>query len=48
VHHLAGPAGIRQFLDIGTGLPTANTPTKSPSGSRPTPLDQFGGVGRKP
>jgi hypothetical protein len=24
VGHLAGPAGIRQFLDIGTGLPTAN------------------------
>jgi O-methyltransferase involved in polyketide biosynthesis len=23
VGHLAGPAGIRQFLDIGTGLPTA-------------------------
>jgi len=24
VRHLAGRAGIRQFLDIGTGLPTAN------------------------
>ncbi len=24
VEHLAGPAGVRQFLDIGTGLPTAN------------------------
>jgi hypothetical protein len=24
VHHLAAEAGIRQFLDIGTGLPTAN------------------------
>jgi hypothetical protein len=24
VHHLAGEAGIRQFLDVGTGLPTAN------------------------
>ena len=24
VHHLAGTAGIRQFLDIGTGIPTAN------------------------
>jgi len=24
VRHLAGPAGIDQFLDIGTGLPTAN------------------------
>ncbi|WP_240139255.1 SAM-dependent methyltransferase [Streptomyces sp. MUM 178J] len=24
VHHLAGEAGIRQFLDIGTGLPSAD------------------------
>ncbi|MGH3391895.1 MAG: SAM-dependent methyltransferase, partial [Actinomadura sp.] len=24
VRHLAGEAGIRQFLDIGTGLPTAD------------------------
>jgi trans-aconitate methyltransferase len=24
VEHLAGPAGVRQFLDIGTGIPTAN------------------------
>jgi hypothetical protein len=24
VEYLAGPAGVRQFLDIGTGLPTAN------------------------
>jgi hypothetical protein len=24
VHHLAAEAGVRQFLDIGTGLPTAN------------------------
>lgn len=24
VRHLAGDAGIRQFLDVGTGLPTAN------------------------
>jgi S-adenosyl methyltransferase len=24
VTYLAGEAGIRQFLDIGTGLPTAN------------------------
>src|ERR1700760_960607 len=23
VRHLAGPAGIRQFLDIGSGIPTA-------------------------
>jgi peptidase E len=24
VRYLAGPAGIRQFLDVGTGIPTAN------------------------
>ena len=24
VRYLAGEAGIRQFLDIGTGIPTAN------------------------
>ncbi|WP_232662465.1 SAM-dependent methyltransferase [Pseudonocardia sp. TRM90224] len=24
VRHLAGPAGVRQFLDIGTGLPTVD------------------------
>ncbi len=24
VRHLAGPGGVRQFLDIGTGLPTAD------------------------
>lgn len=24
VHHLAGEEGVRQYLDIGTGLPTAN------------------------
>jgi hypothetical protein len=24
VEYLAGPAGVRQFLDIGTGIPTAN------------------------
>ena len=32
VRYLAAEAGIRQFLDIGTGLPTARaTPTRSPS-----------------
>jgi S-adenosyl methyltransferase len=31
VRYLAGKAGIRQFLDIGTGIPTANnTRTRSP------------------
>jgi hypothetical protein len=28
VRYLAGEAGIRQFLDIGTGLPTADTPMR--------------------
>src|SRR4051812_7433580 len=28
VRFLAGPAGVRQFLDIGTGLPTANNTHK--------------------
>jgi S-adenosyl methyltransferase len=37
VRYLAGEAGIRQFLDIGTGLPTAETPTRSPSGWRRSP-----------
>src|SRR5690348_2106399 len=30
VHQLAAEHGVRQFLDIGTGLPTADTPTTSP------------------
>jgi hypothetical protein len=30
VQYLAGEAGIRQFLDVGTGLPPPTTPTKSP------------------
>jgi len=32
VRYLAGEAGIRQFLDIGTGLPRRTTLIKSPSG----------------
>lgn len=28
VRHLAGVGGIRQFLDIGPGLPTTPTPTR--------------------
>ncbi|HVD13792.1 MAG TPA: SAM-dependent methyltransferase, partial [Actinomycetota bacterium] len=24
VHYLAGEAGVRQYLDVGTGIPTAN------------------------
>ena len=31
VRYLAQEQGIRQFLDIGTGLPTVTTHTSSPS-----------------
>jgi hypothetical protein len=37
VRYLAGEAGIRQFLDIGTGIPTAGNTTKSPRWSLLTP-----------
>lgn len=41
VRYLAGPAGIRQFLDIGTGLPSANNTYEvaqaAAPGSRQTP-----------
>ena len=33
VRFLAAEAGVRQFLDIGTGCPTAETPTRWRSGS---------------
>jgi hypothetical protein len=32
VSYLAGQVGIRQFLDIGTGLPSNENTTRSPSG----------------
>ncbi|WP_372443597.1 SAM-dependent methyltransferase [Nucisporomicrobium flavum] len=35
VRHLAGEAGIRQFLDIGTGLPTANNTHEVAQGTAP-------------
>ena len=35
VRYLATEAGIRQFLDIGTGLPTCKTPTRSPRAVAP-------------
>jgi hypothetical protein len=35
VRHLAGEAGIRQFLDIGTGLPTANNTHEVAQGVAP-------------
>jgi hypothetical protein len=35
VRYLAGEAGIRQFLDIGTGIPTRRTCTRSRRRSSP-------------
>ena len=37
VRYLAAEAGIRQFLDLGTGIPRPTTPTRSPRASRRTP-----------
>jgi S-adenosyl methyltransferase len=37
INYLAQDAGIRQFLDVGTGLPTATTPIRLRSGSHPRP-----------
>jgi S-adenosyl methyltransferase len=37
VHELTSEHGIRQFLDIGTGLPTADNTTTWRSGWRPRP-----------
>ena len=39
VRHLTADVGIRQFLDIGTGLPTLNNTHE---------VDQYAGIGRKP
>jgi hypothetical protein len=38
VRYLAGDCGIRQFLDIGTGLPARAAPTNWPSRSHPSRL----------
>ena len=35
--YLAAEAGIRQFLDIGTGIPTATTPRGGPAGGSGLP-----------
>ncbi len=45
VRYLAADAGIRQFLDIGTGLPTANNTHHRPSNPALAfdPLLQFAG-----
>jgi S-adenosyl methyltransferase len=37
VRYLAGEAGVRQFLDIGTGLPTAENTHEVAQRSRRTP-----------
>ena len=37
VGYLVTEAGIRQFLDIGTGIPPRTTPTRSPRPRRPIP-----------
>ena len=37
VRYLVAEAGIRQFLDIGSGLPSGQTSTRSLSPSRRTP-----------
>ena len=36
VRYLAGEAGIRQFLDIGTGIPTASNTHEVAQGEAPT------------
>jgi len=50
VRHLADEGGIRQFLDLGGGLPTQTNVHERPSGSRRSagqPRSLRGGVGRK-
>jgi len=37
VRYLRAEARIRQFLDLGTGIPRPTTPTRSPRASRRTP-----------
>ena len=37
VRHLAGEAGVRQFLDIGTGIPTSPNVYEVPRRPPPTP-----------
>jgi hypothetical protein len=49
VRYLAAEAGIRQFLDIGTGIPSANThEVAHPDGAAaPGGASAYGGVARK-
>ena len=53
VRYLAGEAGIRQFLDIGTGLPTANNTHEVAQARRPGVADRLrrqrpAGAGARP
>ena len=57
VRYLAGEAGMRQFLDIGTGLPTAElvepgvvpVPHWRPDpGAEPVEIYSYCGIGREP
>jgi len=45
IRYLVAEAGIRQFLDVGTGLPTANNTHQV---AQPGDVPGMCGVGRKP
>ena len=45
VRYLAGEAGIRQFLDIGTGIPTAGNTHEVAQGFAQETKDAFGNIG---
>jgi hypothetical protein len=50
VRHLAGEARVRQFLDIGTALPTVDNTHEVAQRvdlGVPVAVDEFGAVGRK-
>jgi S-adenosyl methyltransferase len=47
VRYLAAEAGIRQFLDIGTGIPSANNTHEVAQAAAPGAASAYGGVARK-
>jgi hypothetical protein len=47
VLYLAAEAGIRQFLDIGTGIPSANNTHEVAQAAAPGAAPAYGGVARK-